>query len=141
MQTKICTKCGIEKPLSEFAKDNRRKSGRGAQCYTCVNKDALLRYHNQPKDKESKRQKKNRIKSKYGLTIEQHEQMYLDQNGCCAICGKAMAYSEVQTDHNHLTDKIRGLLCFDCNIGIGHLKCDDGPEILIKAISYLEKTK
>jgi hypothetical protein len=40
-------------------------------------------------------------------------------------------------DHDHITGKVRGLLCNDCNLGIGHFK--DNIEKLKLAIKYLEE--
>ena len=68
--------------------------------------------------------------------------MYEQQNGVCAICGKPetkVQYGKIQpltVDHNHETGKVRGLLCFNCNIAIGKLK--DDIVLLEKAIDYLK---
>ena len=74
---------------------------------------------------------------KYGITIEKYEILLAEQNGCCAIClavtgsdGKRLA-----VDHNHETGEVRGLLCDNCNTGLGMFK--DNPSLLAKAINYL----
>lgn len=78
------------------------------------------------------------LKNKYGLTVEQHQQMYFDQKGCCALCGNPIKYEKVDTDHNHITGEIRGLTCHQCNTGLGMFFVDEkGIEILTKAIKYL----
>lgn len=64
------------------------------------------------------------LKHKYGITLEQHKQMYAEQDGCCAICGILVQYSKIHTDHDHQTNKIRGLLCHGCNIALGMVKED-----------------
>lgn len=83
--------------------------------------------------------KANKLKRKFGITIEDYNQMFDDQEGCCAICGKHQ--SEFKTvfavDHDHETCEVRGLLCSKCNIGIGNLQ--DNIIILEKAIKYLKK--
>jgi hypothetical protein len=61
------------------------------------------------------------------------------QNNKCAICGKPQFKKRLSIDHNHKTDKIRGLLCNNCNILIGFAK--DDIEILKEAINYLRKDK
>ena len=66
--------------------------------------------------------------------------MLAAQGGCCAICGtsdtgKRKAFA---VDHNHDTGKIRGLLCSNCNTGIGNLR--DNVELLERAIDYLRNT-
>jgi hypothetical protein len=61
------------------------------------------------------------------------------QDGKCAICGVAEAYAprkRLAVDHDHRTGAIRGLLCGNCNAGLGQFK--DSPELLAAAIRYLE---
>lgn len=66
--------------------------------------------------------KAHRLMYKYGLTTEQHEQMYAEQSGCCAICEELVTYSAMHTDHNHKTGEVRGLLCSGCNLALGMVK-------------------
>ncbi len=109
-------------------------------------------YYNQNRDKINRQREKyqksvkgqtshrrNWLRSKYGLTLEQHKQIYLDQDGYCALCGKSVAYNRIATDHNHNTGKMRGLLCYPCNLGLGCLGDTVGG--LRKAIKYLKKHK
>jgi len=79
-----------------------------------------------------------RIK-KYGLTEEQYNQLFADQKGCCAICGKHQTEfsRSLAIDHCHTTEEVRGLLCKDCNLMLGFAK--DKVEILLAAIEYLKK--
>lgn len=74
----------------------------------------------------------------FGLTPEMFQEMLDAQGGGCAICGglerKGHALS---VDHCHATGKVRGLLCGNCNRGLGLYK--DNPERLIKAAEYLRK--
>lgn len=90
---------------------------------------------------------KNRdLLRKYGITLEEYQDMVAMQDGKCAICKKATEILHV--DHRHLppddwkhmlpADKkkyIRGLLCFNCNTGIGNLQ--DNIEIIESAAIYL----
>ena len=74
----------------------------------------------------------------YGLTIEEYNQMFVDQNGVCAICKEqSQNGTNLCVDHCHTTGKVRGLLCTGCNVGIGRLK--DSVELLESAIGYLTK--
>ena len=57
------------------------------------------------------------------------------QGNKCAICGTAPTNKKLDLDHCHETKKIRGLLCNNCNRGLGHFK--DNPELLRKAIDYI----
>lgn len=77
---------------------------------------------------------------KYGLTSEGFNELWISQNGKCAICSVDMLprgrkKQSACVDHNHITGDVRGLLCRECNNGIGCLK--DDPEILKSAIKYL----
>jgi hypothetical protein len=79
----------------------------------------------------------------YGITIEQYNEILVKQEGLCAICdstfnrinGKTKKLEPLSVDHCHATGRIRGLLCFKCNIGLGYFQ--DNPILLIKAIEYL----
>jgi hypothetical protein len=70
--------------------------------------------------------RRHHLKTKFGLTLEQHKEMYLSQNGCCALCHEPIEYDSVQTDHNHVTGKVRGLLCRRCNVFVGYLEKNEG---------------
>ncbi len=75
---------------------------------------------------------------RYGLSPEQYYEIYVKQDGKCAICGKELPDGEyLHVDHNKETGEIRGLLCSSCNKGIGLLK--DNPQIMEKAIEYVQK--
>ena len=55
----------------------------------------------------------------------------------CFICGVELQLSkDVHLDHDHATDQVRGLLCRNCNLGLGSFK--DSPELLRRAAFYLE---
>ena len=61
--------------------------------------------------------------------------MYKSQNGLCLICKIDLTHRKVNIDHCHKTGKVRGLLCVNCNLGIGNLRED--PCILYSAFRYL----
>ena len=83
------------------------------------------------------------LRKKFGILYDEYSQMIHDQENKCAICGNPETHmrngrvKELAIDHCHETGKVRGLLCSDCNTGIGKLK--DDPKILRKAAEYLEK--
>lgn len=144
MKTKTCTKCGVEKPLLEFHKSKKGKYGRNSVCKKCQNK--YYREKTWPKIREEKikygkeRRLKNpeiyrtyELKKKYGITYKQKQQMYLDQNGCCALCDNPIPLDDVKVDHNHITNKIHALLCPRCNIGMGYI---DDVSFREKGLSY-----
>ena len=79
--------------------------------------------------------KSNRLK-KYGLTTESYSTFLDKQNNCCALCLKQFT-STPHIDHDHTTGKVRGLLCYPCNSGLGQF--EDDIERLQRAISYLKQ--
>lgn len=83
-------------------------------------------------------------KTKYGITMDEYTLMLEAQDYRCAICGEAETTKNKQgqiaslcVDHNHVTNKVRGLLCRMCNSALGKFK--DSIEILDKAKSYLNQ--
>jgi hypothetical protein len=95
-------------------------------------------YNKTPKGKQlgAKHAKKNNLAS-YGLTGSQYNTLFLFQQGFCKICGKHQNEFKhaLAVDHCHKTNKVRGLLCGNCNTGIGQLK--DDVRLLQSAIDYL----
>jgi hypothetical protein len=77
------------------------------------------------------------LKRKYGITSKDYDRMFEEQNGKCAICGKTG--KKLHVDHNHKTNKVRKLLCFHCNAGLGHFT--ENPKFLLRAIEYLKEHK
>lgn len=113
----------------EYCRRNRERISRYAKEYRRKNRDKIAR-----RGKEW--HKKTWFWRKYGVTSEAHEQMYLDQNRCCALCGEPVPYDKIVTDHDHKTNKIRGLLCQRCNLGLGVF--GDTLEGFRRATQYLE---
>lgn len=144
LSSKKCACCGEVKPTTEFVRHkNRKKWGFTYWCKECRNKKSRkYRLENPEKVRESV--KKSAIKKKYGITAEDKERMLKNQGYKCAICGeKIFLFGDsknrnkiAHVDHDHKTGKVRGLLCNDCNRGIGLLK--DNPLFLANAIKYLE---
>ena len=74
----------------------------------------------------------------YALTVEQYTAMVQAQDGRCAICQRPTLEIPKQilnVDHDHMTNEIRGLLCFDCNTGLGKFR--DNPTLLKSALEYM----
>jgi hypothetical protein len=94
-------------------------------------------YYKNHRKGEVARQRINYLKSKYGITPEDKQRMYREQNSRCAICGKKLTEpGGCCVDHDHITGEVRGLLCITCNTGIGMLH--DDPVITQKATEYLK---
>lgn len=77
-------------------------------------------------------------KRPHNATDAEYQAMLIAQGGACAICGHRPVAKALVIDHNHRTGAVRGLLCNDCNAGIGSL--GDHPEILRRAAAYLACT-
>ena len=138
-----CKTCHKTKPIEDFPKSSVIKGVlyRRTQCRTCWN--AFKRIHQKTyyHTERGKRAAKNANLYKYGLTLEDYEQLEADQNHVCAICRKPRSTKRCPrlfVDHDHKTGKIRGLLCHHCNAAIGHMM--DSPETLRRAAQYLEET-
>lgn len=79
------------------------------------------------------------FKFRYGISYEDYLKMSEKQNHLCYLCNKDSSDlgRPLYVDHCHKTAKIRGLLCFHCNMALGHLK--DDINLLKKALKYLIK--
>ena len=134
---KICTKCKKEKSISEFYKDKRNLDGYKGNCKVCDNKISLKwKQNNRKRNREIAR--KSKIKKLYSITINEYNKMFEEQNGRCAICNNLQPHKRLSVDHSHKTGKIRGLLCFKCNVAIGSLNVDNvGIDNLLSAVDYI----
>lgn len=77
------------------------------------------------------------LRCKFGISLSDYNRMFEEQNGCCAVCKRHDndLTRRLNVDHCHETNKVRGLLCSNCNTGIGNLR--DSVELLQTAIGYL----
>ena len=90
----------------------------------------LQEYADSGKKKVSDR--KSHLKRNYGLTLEAFDALLASQGGGCAICGRTDADN---VDHDHATGRVRGILCFPCNVAIGLLHDDE--ERALSAAAYI----
>lgn len=130
---KKCSKCGAEKPLSEFNKRAALKSGRQAYCRVCAGGAALHFY-----GKTRKIQAYHRIRRKFNLTDEQVAHWEANCLGPCEMCGQPETtgrFRRLSVDHDHATGRIRGLLCHTCNTA----RFPDDIDRLKTRIAYLER--
>lgn len=143
-RTKQCSVCKEIKLLSKFYKRKTdTKDGYRMECKAC-SKAVATKYNNTPRGRRLKW--KRELRYKYGISFEQYTEMLLEQRGICAICGKPETCmgnnGEVKTlsvDYDHVTNKVRGLLCDYCNKMLGF--SEDNPDNLIKGAKYLEEYK
>lgn len=70
----------------------------------------------------------------YGIRVEDYEELLKSQAGGCAICGSTEL---LRVDHAHDTNKVRGILCHQCNVSVGLLK--ESPDRARLLAAYLER--
>jgi len=161
---KTCTKCGLEKPLTDFYRASGTRDGLRGDCKAYFAARAKARYplvrdeniaraqkwreenlerfranqrraRSTPGGKE--RQRAGHLKRKYGITVEHYDELLAQQGGGCAICGREpRPDSSLHLDHDHESGQLRGILCFRCNNALGDF--DDDLGLLRAAIRYLE---
>ncbi len=161
LNMKKCCDCKIELPFINFTKNKSGKFGYSSVCKKCfsirslnyrqrkklereVLTNILCTTCNKIKPKEDfstnllRCFKNNSLKKHFNITINDYNYLLLKQNNRCAICNRhENEFSKkLAVDHCHKTNKIRKLLCMNCNTLIGQSK--DDIEILKKAINYLE---
>jgi hypothetical protein len=160
---KKCKECGLtainDAELELFKTDKRNKYGKCNTCKQCDAKrnqkrrdsmsmserEARRQYEKEymaKRDRSSKNYYKlggrsKKLEKLYGITEIEYNNMFTYQDGRCAICSTHQSEHKHRfvVDHCHETNIVRGLLCKQCNTGIGMLK--DSVENLAKAIQYL----
>lgn len=128
---KVCSKCLVDLPFSEFhaARRKRDLDGRRSVCRECDAAPARERKLADPVRKQTvARARYARIT--YGMTLEEFDG--LKEGGECAICGGT---DRLRIDHDHDLNEVRGVLCHSCNVGLGLFK--DNPLVVLKAAEYL----
>ena len=141
---RICKKCGSD--------DWYVKASGHTNCAPCkqasnrawdiLNRDKRLQYAVNYQDKQEDFAKITRnqyLKRKYGITLQEYEEMFARQNELCALCGNENKAKRWHLDHDHATNKVRAILCHHCNLMIGYAR--DNQKVLASAIEYLEKHK
>lgn len=139
-----CTKCEIVKPFAAFP---LRSNGRPSSwCRDCTN-GAIRKYSKTEVGAARKKAAQEswdarnpdyQVTYRYGLEPGQYDAMRTAQDDRCAICRTVDAGGRRwHVDHDHLSGKVRGLLCSACNLGIG--KMQDDPDRLRAAAAYIEQ--
>lgn len=139
--------------MKGYAKQNRdrfRRTPEQQQRYNARRRQAYARdetYREGIKTKVKAYNAKNPDKKKdqhlrehFGISLTDYQEILAKQKGKCAICGSTTSKVKIAkylyVDHDHNTGEIRGLLCNNCNFGIGQFK--DDVNLLLKAVEYLE---
>jgi hypothetical protein len=124
--SKWCPDCGLVKRENEFARSRASSSGYASYCLPC---------HNERGKRSVEKRGGSRtyhLTRRYGISAEEAAAMFEAQGAVRAICRKGPA---AHVDHDHATGKVRALLCFNCNGGLGQFK--DDPELLRAAAEYV----
>ncbi len=129
---KKCSRCEINKNLLKFPKSKNSRDGVHNQCKKCHNE-----YYSKEKYKKYYPQNKNRYYlKKFNITLKDKEVMIQNQSNTCLICKQQFKASHsTHVDHNHITGKVRGILCSGCNMLIGFMETN--PKRLEEAFNYL----
>lgn len=132
MQWIECIKCGIKKQHTlKYFYPSKNISGLMNICKDCSNKK-----NKEWRDKNKDKIKNRRLIYRYNITLENFNKMVKNQNGKCEICG-IIPKEGLKVDHDHKTDQVRSLLCYNCNVALGNIR--DNPLISIKIARYLKK--
>jgi len=141
----ICSQCNNAKYLTQFSKDRSRKTGHRSVCKICCATRFKL-YRNKHKERLDAYHRAYmqvyKLKE-YDISKTQYETLLLKQDNRCAICNKTETVKQSKNgpvrhlaiDHDHISGKVRGLLCYVCNTTLGRINED--TSILENMIQYL----
>jgi hypothetical protein len=148
---KLCARCNKILPIEAFQLSNSsgRRDGRQSYCRPCVTeyKRAWSRAHPENITARWKRAKernpnvsRERVLRKYGLTLDSFEALFQKQKGKCRGCLSPLIRGRAtHIDHCHNSNKIRGLLCNNCNLAVGMLS--DDPTRMRRLARYVSEAK
>jgi Recombination endonuclease VII len=125
---KRCPDCLQYKPLTEFPRNRRTKSGYATYCKPCHNARG-----NESRQRLYGSSRHYHLTRRYGIGAPEFDALVREQDGVCPICDKP---DPEHVDHDHVSGRVRGILCFNCNGGLGQF--GDDPERLVRAQLYLE---
>lgn len=135
----FCRTCGKKMEDHEMVFNNygtQRKDCR--ECFLAIKRIQSKKLKQSDPEKYRKKGSDALLKFNYGITREEYDALLLIQNGVCAVCKqKCTTGQALSVDHNHKTNKIRGLLCRKCNMAIGLL--NDSEIIAFAVFEYLTK--
>lgn len=145
MDMKFCKFCNRDLPIDDFHFQAGRQKRRTKckDCQSAYYHDYKNRNHDSLKEKWSSASKRHytnenrRAKTlkRYSITVADYDIMLASQNGKCGIC---LSETKLVVDHDHDTGAVRGLLCSECNLGLGKFK--DDLDLLKMAVKYVAGT-
>ncbi len=142
------------KGLMTYWAPNKCKRGHASPRYTsnkkCVKCSAVQQQEAQPRlllvgrawrKKNASRlraeKRERHLQKSYGMTSAQYDARERLQEGRCEICQRTPTKRRLAVDHCHSTGRVRGLICDDCNVGLGRFA--DSPERIEEALWYLRR--
>lgn len=128
---KLCRVCNTEKDLAEFYSAKANKDGLEHRCKQCK----YISTTTSPNRKTV--MWRSNIKTRYGLTEDMYNKILQAQGGVCAGCKQPCKRGKLSVDHDHKTNKVRGLLCRGCNSALGNVL--DNPQTLWNLAEYLNQ--
>ncbi|MGN6608063.1 MAG: endonuclease VII domain-containing protein [Jatrophihabitans sp.] len=123
-----CPDCEQVKPQDQFPRNRSTTDGYGSYCKPCFNIRTKVSVERHGGNRNYQ------LRRRYGITVEHFDTMFAEQHGLCAICRAAPAE---HVDHDHVTGRVRALLCFNCNGALGQFR--DRPDLMLAAIEYLRR--
>ena len=131
--------CGLtSEDMSLFVRARAYKYGYKPQCKTCAySKSRAWVTSTAGAAMRKLTTRKAALKRKYGISLQEYDELLRSQGGVCAICGGTDGDKRMAVDHDHASGKVRGILCQRCNRALGLFK--DDKVKLRKAISYLSR--
>lgn len=114
-------------------KNNKAKQSQTSKIYRENNKSIIKEKKKIWAENNKDHRKDYNLRYLYGISLNDYNRILKEQNECCAICKNTT--QKFNVDHDHTINKVRGLLCDSCNLGIG--KFYDSPELLEAAAFYL----
>lgn len=158
-----CKECGEVKPVDGFYRNSKGRDGLRPECKACTARKRAAWYvdhsaeekarvkswqqanservnasqRERRRSPEARRaQRDGHLRRKFGITIDAFEEQLAAQGGVCAICRREPHPTiSLHVDHDHESGALRGLICFDCNAGLGKFRDDRG--LLAAAARYL----
>lgn len=150
---KSCTKAAEHKRRNtpeakqkrhEYYAENKKELEAKRKIYYAKNRARILEREREKNKLNLEKNREYRLKTKFGISLEEYNSLLERQHGVCAICGlgessrdKKGKIRPLMVDHDHKTGKVRGLLCSKCNIGLGQF--NDSPTVLKVAMEYIIK--
>ena len=125
---RFCPDCKTVKPIDEFPRNRGDRSGYHSYCKPCHNARGV-----ETKQRLYGGNREYHLRRRYGIGEKEFGELLAEQGGVCAICGAA---NPEHVDHDHRNGWVRGILCFNCNGGLGQFRDNVGH--LSEAITYLK---